>query len=141
MRILWVALLATGVTVTAGCGDKVKTYPVRGTVKFEDGSPAMFGDIEFQAVDQPLNARGKINRDGSFVVGTQSRSDGAVAGEHRVVINQVVTNHFNFDVVHDHGELVHPKYAGYDTSNLKVTVNPDSAGTTLELTVEKRPDP
>ena len=123
----------------SGCNSGEQVYPVKGKVVFADGSPAMFGDIEFQSSSKPVNARGKIQRDGTFVLGTNRRDDGAIEGEHKVVISQVVTNHFNLDVVHDHGDLVHGKYASYATTDLTVMVKPESNELVLE--VDKREEP
>lgn len=122
--------------VFSGCNNKERVYPMKGKIVFADGTPAVFGDIEFQCKDKPVNARGKIQRDGTFVMGTRGRQDGAIEGEHRVVVIQVVTNHFNLDVVHDHGDIVHEKYARYETTDLRVTVKPER--NELELVVEKR---
>lgn len=128
--------LMVAILLFPGCNRETPVYPVAGKVVFADGTPVMFGDIEFQAIDQPINARGKIQRDGSFVVGTRSGEDGAIAGKHKVVIIQIVTNHFNLDVVHDHGHMVHPRYARYETTDLTVEVKPES--NELELVVEIR---
>lgn len=128
-----------GVAVFAsGCNQSENLYPVSGTVVFEDGSPVMFGDIEFQASQEPINARGKIQRDGSFKLGTRSSSDGAVVGEHKVVIVQTVTNHFNLEVVHDHGHVVDPMYSDYQTTDLTVEVKPEK--NEIKLVVKQRED-
>ena len=109
---------------------------MRGTVKFEDDSPVMFGTIEFQSNDESLNARGKIKRDGSFVIGTYREDDGAIAGTHKVVITQLITNHFHIEVEHDHGDLVHQKYSRYRTSDLEVVV--EEKDNQLVLVVDKK---
>lgn len=121
-----------------GCNASEEIYPVKGTVVFEDGSPVMFGDIEFQASLEPINARGKIQRDGSFTMGTRSSNDGALVGEHKVVIVQAVTNHFNLDVVHDHGHIADPMYSSYQTTELTVDVKPEENN--INLVVKPRKD-
>ncbi len=110
-----------------GCSGKIKTYPVTGKVTFEDGSPVKFGQIEFQSSQHPITARGKIQRDGTFMLGTYAETDGAVAGEHSVVIVQFVVNHMNVQVEHDHGHLVDRKYASYDSTDLTAEVDAASA--------------
>ena len=136
-RCIWTCLFAVTI-VASGCNQSENIYPVSGTIVFEDGSPVMFGDIEFQAFQEPINARGKIQRDGSFQVGTRSSSDGAVVGEHKVVIVQTVTNHFNLDVVHDHGHVVDPMYSNYQTTDLTVEVKPEK--NQIKLVVKQRED-
>lgn len=136
-RCTWICLFAFTIIAT-GCKQSENIYPVSGTIVFEDGSPVMFGDIEFQASQELINARGKIQRDGSFTVGTRSKSDGAILGEHKVVIVQTVTNHFNLDVVHDHGHTVDPLYSSYQTTDLTVEVKPEK--NQLNLVVKKRPE-
>ena len=95
----------------------------------------MFGDIEFQSESHPVNARGKIQRDGTFTLITNGKN-GAIEGQHKVVVVQVVTNHFNLDVVHDHGDIVHEKYATYTTTDLSVTIEPGT--NEVVLTVDPR---
>jgi hypothetical protein len=125
----------------AGCGrSSPKTYPVTGKVHFPDGSPVMFGEIEFRSVDQGLIAQGKIARDGTFTVTTRGGGVGAVAGKHQVVINQVVVNHFNVHVVHDHGNLVDRRYSNYETTDLTVEVMPDHRANRPEIEVQEETD-
>lgn len=112
-----------------GCDDgRPATYPVAGKVVFEDGGSPVFGDVEFFEPSQKINARGKIERDGSFSLGTYADSDGAVAGQHKVVILQLTRNHFAAQVedriVHDHGDLIDESYGDYRTSDLTAQVDP-----------------
>ena len=110
---------------SVGCGG-IATYPVSGSLEFEDGEPVMFGTIEFLNRDTKLNARGKINRDGSFSVGTFEKEDGAVLGVHEVTIQQFtslpLTANQNVKIDHDHGKLVADKYKTYESSDLRVTI-------------------
>ena len=107
----------------AGCGDdRVPTHPTRGKVVFPDGSPVRTGVVELSSDDHELTATGKINPDGTFVLGTYDIADGAVAGPHRVIVLQMIIN--DGTVVHtlDHGEPVDPKFASYDSSGLRTVV-------------------
>ncbi|QEG35213.1 hypothetical protein [Bythopirellula goksoeyrii] len=73
----------------SGCGDsRPSTFPVVGTVEFADGTPVRFGVIEFIPEKSGPSARGKIDQQGRFVLGTFTNDDGAVAGRHGVVIVQ-----------------------------------------------------
>jgi len=118
-----------------GCGGE-RAYKVEGKVQFADGSPVMFGTIEFLNRDRKLNARGKIKRDGSFTVTTFKRDDGAVEGKHVVTIQQFATvplvSNQMVRIDHDHGNLVHEKYRTYSKSDLPpVTIEAKSPNEVL----------
>ena len=110
----------------AGCGnDRLETFAVKGQLKFEDGSTPMFGVVEFYNAENSINARGKIQRDGSFTVTTYRQGDGAVSGEHEIVIFQNTGTYLTAEtprIVHDHGELVDPNYNDYRSSGLTCTI-------------------
>ena len=129
--------LIVAAVLFCGCNrsNELAVHVVEGKIAFADGAPAMFGDIEFQSESHPVNARGKIQRDGTFTLITNGKN-GAIEGQHKVVVVQVVTNHFNLDVVHDHGDIVHEKYATYTTTDLSVTIEPGT--NEVVLTVDPR---
>ena len=125
-----------------GCGsDQLPVYPVDGSVRFEDGLKVMFGDIEFYNAEHRLNARGKINRNGTFEVGTFTENDGAVAGKHKVIILQVTGNYLteklSDDIKHDHGDLINSAYFDYRTSGLECEIVPGRNA--IEFVVKKNP--
>lgn len=125
-----------------GChSDRIPTYPVQGTVHFENGSAVMFGDVEFFNKEQRVNARGKINRDGTFTVGTYDEHDGAVAGKHQIMILQVtgdyLTEKLSDQIKHDHGDLIDSSFFDYRTSGLECTIVPGK--NQVSLTVKKNP--
>ncbi len=121
------ACLILSCLLLTGCGGEA-TYKVDGKIEFADGSPVKFGSIEFLNRDRKtedggkINARGKINRDGTFSLTTFKPNDGAVAGKHAVTIQQFITvplvENQTFNVQHDHGTLVHEKYRSYSTSDI-----------------------
>lgn len=85
-------LLLIAVLIVAGCsGDPNKPYPVRGVVVYEDGKPATElarGSVTFTLptdAGQVLSS-GTIADDGSFILSYKKEGDGAIAGNHRVVI-------------------------------------------------------
>lgn len=126
----------------AGCNsDQLPTYPVEGTIRFKDGSFPKFGDIEFYSDTHRINARGKINRDGSFTVGTYEPNDGAVEGPHKIIVLQIsgtyLTAKYNDDIKHDHGALVNKSYFDYRTTDLKYDIKPRN--NPVELIVRKNP--
>lgn len=129
-RKLLGALCLSGLLVAnAGCGDEsVPTYPAAGQVTFADGDPVRFGVVELRSVDRGVTARGKIERDGTFVLGTRTSSDGAVAGRHQAIVVQHVSPNAApqpLDESHSHGPtsgLAASKYADFATSSLEVEI-------------------
>lgn len=118
-----IGLLALCWLLTSGCGDGIpKRYPVRGIVQFADGSPVKTGTIELGGNGSRWTASGEIQRDGSFVLTTVNPGDGAVPGEYRAVIRQLILAYLPAEGGHDHGKLVPDRYRDYKTSDLKVTV-------------------
>ena len=133
------ALLAF-LLLTAGCSnDQLPTYPVTGHVVFEDGAPVKTGVIEFRSIDHGLNARGEIQRDGSFQLGTYGGNDGAVAGRHQAIVVQFLAIDSHPDVQHDHGDPVDRKFADYEASRLEFEISADSENA-LRIVVEKQAD-
>jgi hypothetical protein len=74
--------------LAAGCSSQVATYPVTGTVRFEDGQPVPHGNIEFRNEKSGLSARGTLDKAGAFKLGTFTADDGAPAGDYRAVVVQ-----------------------------------------------------
>jgi len=118
-----------------GCGEsRVPTYPVSGTVVFDDGSPVRTGTVELSCNDHTLTATGRIAEDGSFVLGTYESADGACAGNHRVIVMQMIINDGTVNHTKDHGQPVDPMYASYNSSPLTASTNAEDRNT-LKLTV------
>jgi hypothetical protein len=70
----------------AGCGSG--PHPVRGTVTLEDGTPVTGGMVTFETkdVEKPVTARGEIQPDGTYNLGTYKPGDGAPPGVYRVIV-------------------------------------------------------
>jgi hypothetical protein len=84
-RFPGVALLAAALLVLSGCNsDRLKTAVVRGKVTC-NGKPVPNGTISFVPASGPA-ATGEIQPDGSFTLTTYRNGDGAVLGQHTVVI-------------------------------------------------------
>jgi hypothetical protein len=137
----WLAVLFS--CACTGCANnEFRTYPVSGHLEFEDGTAPKFGTIEFFNADRKINARGKIDRDGSFTVGTYQADDGAVEGQHKVIISQPtrdpLTAQIKVEIEHDHGTLVHPDYYDYRTSKLNCQVTATSENN-IRLIIKKHP--
>ena len=78
-------MLGAAVLALAGCGsNQLKTAVVRGTVTYK-GKPVPNGTISFVPTSGP-SATGEIQPDGSYVLTTYRKGDGAVLGPHTVVI-------------------------------------------------------
>lgn len=133
------ALAIACLPACAGCdSDRVATYPVSGSVKFEDGLPVSHGAVEFREEETRLSARAKLDTNGEFALGTFTADDGAPAGNYRVIVIQ----HFDvppranhpqargeqIDHEHDPGTdiRVSPEFANFSASGLQATVRPGS---------------
>jgi major membrane immunogen (membrane-anchored lipoprotein) len=108
-----------------GCGsDQVITYPVKGRVVFQDGSPVRTGTVELESKQFGTTATGSINHDGTFVLGTYTANDGAADGQHNAIVVQIIINDGSIKHTIDHGVAVPSRYGDYDTSPLTVSVQP-----------------
>jgi hypothetical protein len=138
LRLLGLLAIALPL-VTSGCNSgRVITYPVSGSVRFEDGEPVRFGVIEFRPSGGGTSARAKLNQEGRFILGTFAADDGAAAGNYQVIVVQ----HFNIPPRSNRGKMppehaehgqnphtdarVAVEFADYDTSNLRANVQSSS---------------
>ena len=79
-RYLFILLVLAGVS---GCGKGFVS--LRGTVTFsDDGAPLTTGFVYFDNGKDV--ARGKINADGTYVVGSLSNNDGLAPGHYKVYV-------------------------------------------------------
>jgi hypothetical protein len=119
-----------------GCGDGIpRRYPAGGTVKFADGTPVKTGTIEISSGTR-WTASGEIDREGKFKFTTVNSGDGAIPGEYKAVIRQVILSHRLPAHKHDHGDLVHARYRDYGSTTLKFTM-PAAAKLDIEFIVDK----
>jgi hypothetical protein len=126
----------------SGCSGRVATYPVSGTVQFDDRQPVRVGVIEFRCAETGTIARAKLDDIGSFKLGTFASADGAPAGKYRVIVVQYFNAqppkhvHTHDDHEPDEHEVpnngrepdarVDHKFSDYSTSTLTATVRPDA---------------
>jgi len=64
-----------------GCSDHAQ---ISGTVTLTDGTPVARGHVVFE--NDTISARGEIQPDGSFRMGTRSATDGVPRGEYTVYL-------------------------------------------------------
>lgn len=117
-----------------GCGSSgPELHPVTGKVVFKDGRPVVGAMVEFVA-ENGSGARGKTGPDGRFELTTGDRK-GAVVGAYRVaVVQMVVADGAAAHVKAHHDWLaIHPKYAKFDTSELRHEVKATVNDFTIEL--------
>ena len=112
--------------ITTGCGkdDRLATYTVTGKVVFSDGAPLEGGTIIFESIDRGLGARGVIELDGTFHLGTYETDDGAVAGRYRVAIVPDPPMNVDPDEV-KLPPVIDSRYADMDASGLEYEVRAD----------------
>ena len=140
-------LIAIGmVALAVGCNkNRATTYPTQGAVSFSDGIPVRFGVVNLVPTTSGTAARGRIESDGSFQLGTFARSDGVVAGEYRVVIVQHTAGELvDAPAGHEHSEVgrVPLAYTQFETTPLRAQIDATAANRldlTIERAVEKAP--
>jgi hypothetical protein len=120
-RVLPVALvLALG--VTAGCGKG--RYPVRGKVTLEDGTPLTKGLVVFESTEEkpPITARGDIQADGTYQLGTDKPGNGVPAGKYRALVSP--RDYENIDGLEGprRPPSFDPRFADFSSSGLQFEV-------------------
>lgn len=140
-------LLVFGIALSAmiGCRDnRPPTYPAGGTVKFEDGNPVRMGFISFIPTKGGPSARGKLDTNGQFTLGTYTNNDGAIEGEHIVIITQPtvpIDPKIARTLGPEHQEhasskyIISRKYSSQERSDLRSNVS-STEKNYLELTVK-----
>jgi hypothetical protein len=131
--------LAAAVCLLGGCGsDQLKTAVVRGTVTY-NGKPVPNGTISFVPVSGP-NATGEIQPDGTYTLTTYRKGDGAVLGQHTVVI--VAMEDTSKRLPEERNPLPPPivplKYTSLATSDLRADVKDQENTINFTLEDEKK---
>ncbi len=129
-------LVAWLVAFVVGCGDgdRLPTYEVTGKVVFSNGAPLQGGWIIFESPEHGLAARGVIDRNGTYRLGTYERSDGAVAGKQLVAITPATPHGYDPDKGGSQ-PVIHRRFTHMDTSGLEFEVTPHGENH-FEITVE-----
>jgi hypothetical protein len=132
-----IALGLLFLVAASGCGGS-RTYPVTGKVVYKDGSdisPLTGGLVVFEPLEAGAkdSARGEIQADGTFRLGTFKDADGAPAGRYRGLVTPPTPP--PTDEKRPVRQVLHPRYLSPATSPLEFTVDRDN--TTFTLTVER----
>jgi hypothetical protein len=125
----------------AGCNSHPTTYPVTGTVKFEDGTPLAGGTVEFRNVTTDLakqvNARGEIGPDGKYQLTSFEPNDGALPGDHQVCVFAPAQETPGNLSTEPPPSPLERKYQAYESSGLSYTVKKDGTNR-YDITVGKK---
>jgi hypothetical protein len=134
-------LLTLAALTATGCSDHPKTYPVSGTVTFDDGTPVTGGTVEFRNVtmdvSKQVNARGEIGPDGKYQLTTYTPNDGAVAGDHQIAVFPLAQETPGNLSSEPPPNPIERKYQSYDTSGLTYTVKTDGPNV-MDIKVGKK---
>ena len=132
-RPLHYATTALILTAVAGCGS-ASTYPVRGKVRFKDGTPLAGGQVLFRPINgkPPMSARSDIQPDGSFALGTYEVGDGAMAGKYQAAINPPLPP--KLSAKRTQKPILDPRFGKYETSGLEFEVKPGTNNFTIAVT-------
>ena len=121
-RLLALSIAGACLLAIAGCGnDQLEVYHVQGKATLRDGTPLVDGLVLFESVDpKGINARGFVQKDGSWTLTTYEQDDGAIAGKHLVMLSPSVRRATGRKKYED---TIHERYLDFDSSGLEVTVS------------------
>jgi hypothetical protein len=120
------------------CGCSAETYPVQGTVQFEDGRAAgelAGGFVSFQGVERQISAQGEIRGDGTFELSTFAEGDGAFPGAYRVLVTPPPWEGSEGRRVQ---RLIDPAFSDPEKTPLEVEVMPKRNQVTLPVSLARR---
>jgi hypothetical protein len=133
---LWVGGCIAAIVVPAyGCG-RGGLHPVSGHVHFADGAPLTTGRVIVDYGDS-TQAWGRIQRDGTFTIGTFRENDGMKPGVWKLSIREA-ERVGGGDPPPPPVPLIHERYASPETSGLAFEVPKQ---TVWEIVVEKPAKP
>jgi hypothetical protein len=123
-RVVAAFVLLVGV---AGCGGY---YPVHGKVTYPDGSPVTKGIVVFESngAANAISARGEIQADGTYQLGTDKPGDGVPAGKYRVLVTPRLENPDAPEVTFDR------RFADFNTSGLEFEVGSGDNDFSIQVT-------
>ncbi len=138
---LGVVLLAATWT---GCGPSGTTAPVSGTVRAQ-GQPVSGGVVTFAPLGTEATlgkpAVGAVQSDGTYVLGTDSKGDGAVMGRHRVTYSPPTVESAPLQEGKHAEALPSSPYAGLIPQQAEVEVKPGSNEINIDLVADPAAPP
>jgi hypothetical protein len=120
--------------VFVGCGQDADLGQVHGTVRL-DGKPLTSGTVQF-VPDAGRPAKGEVQSDGTYTLGTLGSADGAQVGAHRVAIIAYEASGDSrpaYQARAANKPLVPQKYMAVGTSELTFDVKPGDNQADFEL--------
>lgn len=118
-----------------GCGDREQTatYPVTGTVRFQDGAVAKDMTVWFRATNHtpPVSARGTTDEDGKF-------SLHAAEGENAAIVVPAIPRDLDNVTPAQRHRIMHPVdqiFRDFERSPLKFQVTTDAAKNQFDITI------
>jgi hypothetical protein len=128
------AALALVLAACGGCGaggaEHSATVPVKGKVTYK-GKPLTKGTVTFEPTGAGREASGELGPDGTFVLSTWTKDDGAVPGHHRVSISGTGTGQPAGSKKPN--ELIPVKYTAPSSSKLEADVSKEQGEFTFDL--------
>ncbi len=126
-------LFVCALLVAVGCNGG--RLPVKGAVKYPDGSPVTGGTVIAEGtVDGKLvSVQANINPDGTFEFGSETPGDGALPGKYKAMIMPVALG--DADLAAGKTPTVGGKYSKFETSGIQFEVVKDMQP--LAITVDK----
>ena len=129
------------ILLLVGCDSgEFKTYPVKGTVTFSDGTPLPVGKIYFDTRDEQyglgVGATGNIKEDGTFELRTYVPGDGAPPGQYIVYIRGALTGgrvSMNVEERQPGMPLIHKNYLNANTTDIRLEVKKEANDFALEV--------
>ena len=115
-----------------GCGDN---HRLSGTVTFSDGKPATTGMVLFST--PTFQAKGEIQSDGSYIVGSEKRHNGIPTGTYQVSVTGITKQVPGMGGMSSYVPLCDEKYESATTSGLTCTV--PASGNKYDLVLDPHP--
>jgi len=130
---LFLCLIVSGMLFVVGCGENQR---VKGTVRFsDDQSPLTIGDVRMES--DTFSARGRINPDGTFQIGSLRSRDGIPLGTYKVFISGATVESGENAMGVVYSPLVEEKFTRKDMTPLTVTIDKATKG--LDIEVDRAP--
>ena len=126
-------LLAITVGVT-GCGTGHVKHG--GTVTLDDGTPLTKGNVIY--ITETFQARGTIDAQGQYTIGTYNTADGLPKGTYKVYISGADEDVPGSDGMASYS-LIDPAYASFSSTPLTCEI--PAPKHTFDITVPKNPNP